>query len=94
MRAFGASSALLAAVQRAELLGLGALAGFLAGLAAQALGWALTHYAFEFEWQFKPWVLIGTTIGGALLAQLAGWWALRGVLQRPVVQTLREADTN
>lgn len=94
MRAFGASSALLAAVQRAELLGLGALAGLLAGLAAQALGWALTHYAFEFEWQFKPWVLIGTTIGGALLAQLAGWWALRGVLQRPVVQTLREADTN
>ena len=94
MRAFGASSALLAAVQRAELLGLGALAGFLAGIAAQALGWALTHYAFEFEWQFKPWVLIGTTVGGAVLAQLAGWWALRGVLQRPVVQTLREADTN
>jgi putative ABC transport system permease protein len=94
MRAFGASSKLMASVQRAELLGLGALAGLLAGGAAQALGWALTHYAFEFEWQFKPWVLIGTTIGGAVLAQLAGWWALRGVLQRPVVQTLREADTN
>ncbi|WP_343628029.1 FtsX-like permease family protein [Roseateles sp.] len=94
MRAFGASSTLMASVQRAELLGLGALAGLLAGGAAQALGWALTHYAFDFEWQFKPWVLIGTTIGGAVLAQLAGWWALRGVLQRPVVQTLREADTN
>lgn len=94
MRAFGASSKLMAAVQRAELLGLGALAGLLAGLAAQALGWAITHYAFDFEWQFKPGVLIGTTLGGAVLAQLAGWWALRGVLQRPVVQTLREADTN
>ena len=94
MRAFGASSKLMASVQRAELLGLGALAGLLAGGAAQALGWALTHYAFDFEWQFKPWVLIGTTVGGAVLAQLAGWWALRGVLQRPVVQTLREADTN
>ncbi|SEL46493.1 putative ABC transport system permease protein [Roseateles sp. YR242] len=91
MRAMGASSALMAAVQRAELLGLGALAGLLAGSAAQAMGWALTHYAFDFEWQFKPWVLIGTTVGGALLAQLAGWWALRGVLQRPVVQTLRDA---
>ncbi len=93
MRALGAPSALLAAVQRAELLGLGALAGALAGLAAQVLGWALTHYAFEFDWQFKPWVVIGTTVAGALLAQLAGWWALRGVLKRPVVQTLREADT-
>ncbi|WAC72573.1 ABC transporter permease [Roseateles sp. SL47] len=92
MRAMGASSALMAAVQRAELLGLGALAGLLAGLAAQAMGWALTHYAFDFAWQFKPWVLLGTTVGGALLAQLAGWWALRGVLNRPVVQTLREAQ--
>lgn len=92
MRAMGASSALMAAVQRAELLGLGALAGLLAGLAAQAMGWALTRYAFDFEWQFKPWVLLGTTVGGAVLAQLAGWWALRGVLQRPVVQTLRDAQ--
>ena len=29
---------------------------------------------------------------GALLAWSAGWWSLRGVLQRPVVQTLREAQ--
>ena len=68
------------------------LAGFLAGGAAQAMSWALTRYAFDFEWQFKPWVLLGTTVGGALLAQLAGWWALRGVIKRPVVQTLREAQ--
>jgi putative ABC transport system permease protein len=36
----------------------------------------------------------GTTCArGAGLALLTGWWSLRGVLQRPVTQTLREADT-
>jgi putative ABC transport system permease protein len=93
MRALGAPGALLARVQRAELLGLGALAGVLAGLAAEAMGWAMTRYAFEFAWQFKPWTLLICTLAGALLAQAAGWWALRGVLRRPVVQTLREAQS-
>jgi putative ABC transport system permease protein len=30
-------------------------------------------------------------VAGALLAWLAGYWGLRGVLRQPVVQTLREA---
>jgi putative ABC transport system permease protein len=30
-------------------------------------------------------------VGGALLALAAGWWGLREVLQRPVVDTLRRA---
>jgi putative ABC transport system permease protein len=30
-------------------------------------------------------------VGGALLAWGAGWWGLREVLRRPVVQTLRMA---
>jgi putative ABC transport system permease protein len=29
---------------------------------------------------------------GALLALAAGWWGLRDVLRRPVVQTLRQAS--
>jgi putative ABC transport system permease protein len=49
MRAVGASSRLLAQVQRAELLGVGALAGVLASLVAVAVGWALARYAFEVQ---------------------------------------------
>ena len=94
MRALGAPSTLLAAVQRAELLGVGALAGLLAGLVSQGLGWGLTHYVFEFDWQPKPLAVLGCVVVGALLAQLAGWWGLRGVITRPVAQTLREADVN
>ena len=87
----GASRALLVRVQRAELLGVGALAGVLASLAALAVGWALARYAFGFDWQVRAWVVVAGGGAGALLALAAGWWGLREVLRRPVVQTLRRA---
>jgi putative ABC transport system permease protein len=91
MRALGASGSLLARVQRTELLGVGALAGFLASIAAVIVGWALARYAFEFSWHASPWVPLAGTLVGALLALAAGWWGLREVLRRPVVDTLRQA---
>ena len=91
MRALGASGKLLAQVQRAELLGVGALAGVLASIAAMAVGWALARYVFEFSWNASPWVPRAGGVAGALLALAAGWWGLREVLRRPVVQTLRQA---
>lgn len=89
MRALGASANLLRQVQRAELIGVGWLAGFLAGIAAIGLGWALAHYVFEFSWTAKWWVALVGAFVGSILALLAGWWGLRGVLLRPVMQTLR-----
>ena len=91
MRALGASGKLLARVQRTELLGVGALAGLLASLAATAVGWALARYAFDFAWNASPWVPLIGTAAGALLALAAGWWGLREVLRRPVIDTLRSA---
>ena len=91
MRALGASGTLLGQVQRAELLGVGALAGVLASLAAMAVGWALARYVFEFSWNPSAWVPLAGGAAGALLALAAGWWGLREVLRRPVVQTLRQA---
>jgi putative ABC transport system permease protein len=78
-------------VQRAELLGVGALAGFLASTAAMAVGWALARYVFQFVWAPSPWVPLIGAGAGAVLALAAGWWGLRGVLRRPVVETLRSA---
>jgi putative ABC transport system permease protein len=91
LRALGAQSALLRQVQRAELLGVGWLAGGLASAMAVAVGWALARYAFDFQWTASPWVPLGGAVVGALLAWAAGWWGLRGVLRTPVVQTLRQA---
>jgi putative ABC transport system permease protein len=91
MRAMGASSRLLGQVQRAELLGVGALAGVLASLAAMAVGWALAHFAFQFDWNPRWWVPLAGGAAGAVLALMAGWWGLREVLRRPVLETLRRA---
>ena len=91
MRAMGAGARLLTQVQRAELLGVGALAGVLASLAAVAVGWGLARYVFEFSWNPSPLVPLAGGAAGALLALAAGWWGLREVLRRPVVETLRRA---
>ncbi|MGE4376255.1 MAG: ABC transporter permease [Burkholderiaceae bacterium] len=91
LRALGASARLLRAVQRAELLGVGLLAGLLASLAALAVGWALAHYVFDFAWTAPVWVPLAGALAGALLALAAGWWSLREVLRRPVMETLRRA---
>ncbi|NDH51809.1 MAG: FtsX-like permease family protein [Betaproteobacteria bacterium] len=93
MRAVGAQSRLLRQVQRAELAGVGLLAGFLASLVATVVGWALAKYVFGFDWTAAPWVPLAGALAGALLAMVAGWWGLREVLRRPVVETLRRASS-
>ena len=91
MRAIGAKSSLLRQVQRAELAGVGLLAGLLASTVAMVVGWALAKYVFEFAWSVSLWVPLLGALSGAALALAAGWWGLREVLRRPVVQTLRRA---
>ncbi len=90
MRAVGASAGLLHRVQCIELAGVGALAGFLASMVAGVVGWALARFVFEFAWTVSWWMpLLGSVVGG-ILALTVGGWGLRGVLQQPVVQTLRQ----
>jgi putative ABC transport system permease protein len=91
MRAVGARGSLLRQVQRAELAGVGLLAGFLASTVAALVGWGLARYVFDFEWTASPLVPLVGALAGAVLALAAGWWGLREVLQRPVVETLRRA---
>jgi len=92
MRAVGARASLLRQVQRAELAGVGLLAGFLASLAAVAVGWALARYVFNFAWTASWFVPILGSLVGAALALAAGWWGLRSVLNTPVVETLRQTQ--
>lgn len=93
MRALGAQARLLRQVQRAELLGVGLLAGVLAGASATVISALLARRVFDFAWQPSPLPFALTAMTGAALTLLAGWWLLRGVLQRPVVASLRAATT-
>jgi len=92
MRAVGARASLLRQVQRAELAGVGLLAGFLASIVALAVGWGLARYVFDFSWTGSWTVPLLGSLAGAVLALAAGWWGLRSVLNTPVVETLRNAE--
>ncbi len=91
MRAVGAQGKLLRQVQRAELAGIGLLAGLLAALVASVVGWSLARFVFNFAWTASPWVPLEGALAGAVLAMMAGWWGLRDVLRRSVIETLRRA---
>ena len=91
MLALGGRASLLRQVQRAELVGVGLLSGFMASVVASLVGWALARYAFDFSWTASPLVLLAGSAAGALLALAAGWWGLRSVLTTPVVETLRRS---
>ncbi|MEO5607758.1 MAG: FtsX-like permease family protein, partial [Polaromonas sp.] len=92
MRAVGARASLLRQVQRAELAGVGLLAGFLASLVALVVGWSLARYVFDFNWTGSWTVPVFGSLAGAVLALAAGWWGLRAVLNTPVVETLRKSQ--
>lgn len=92
LRAVGARSQLLRQVQRAELAGVGMLAGVLASMVAILVGWALAKFVFEFSWNAAVWVVPASGVLGSLLALAAGWWGLREVLNTPVMNTLRRAS--
>ena len=92
MRAVGARASLLRQVQRAELAGVGLLAGFLASVVALAVGWGLARYVFDFNWTGSWTVPLFGSLAGAALAIAAGWWGLRSVLNTPVIETLRKAQ--
>ena len=91
MRALGASAALLRRMQRAEVAGLGLLAGTLAALAALGIAAWLALKVFEFEPSLSPLTPLLGALSGALLALGASAVTLRGLLARPVVESLRQS---
>jgi putative ABC transport system permease protein len=92
LRALGAGDRLLRAMQRRELLLVGASAGAWAGAAALALDVLLTTRVFHLEGQpHWGWWPVGMVLG-ALLAWAVGSLSLRQVLRRPVMSTLRGLD--
>lgn len=90
MRALGASRRQLATAQRIELLAVGALAGLLAAGGATLAAWALSTWLFEFNMRFTLWPWLLGVILCMFGAWLAGALALRGVLQTPPLNILRQ----
>ncbi|CDY79556.1 ABC transporter, permease protein, putative [Caballeronia glathei] len=91
LRALGASHQQVRAVQVAEFVAVGALAGLMAAIGAQAIGYVLASRVFEFHIDFNPWLLPAGIAAGVACAGVGGWLSLRRVLARPALQSLRDA---
>jgi putative ABC transport system permease protein len=91
LRALGASHRQVRSVQTAEFIAVGALAGLMAALGAQAIGYVLASRVFEFHIDFNPWLVPAGIAAGIACAGLGGWMSLRSVLLRPALQSLRDA---
>jgi putative ABC transport system permease protein len=89
LRTLGGSTKQLAAVQAAEFVVVGALAGLLAAFGATGLGWVLAKQVLHVPYAINPavWV-VGLVVGaaGVLVAGLAG---TRRVLRVTPMETLR-----
>ena len=89
LRTLGASRRQLAAMQLAEFLAIGVLAGVVASAGAVALAHVLSERVlgipYEFHWQLP---LVGIAVGGLGVA-LAGLAGTRRVVAAPPMQTMR-----
>jgi putative ABC transport system permease protein len=89
LRALGASRQQLSRSQWIEFLLIGSLAGILAAAGAATIGWALAHFSFHFDWNFKPVVWVSGIVAGVLCATIGGWAGLRHILNHPPLMSLR-----
>ena len=90
VRAFGAARRQLWRAHFAELSALGAVAGLLAGLGANAIGWLLAQQVLHFDYRISLWTLLAGVAAGAVCAIVGGSAALRRVVATPPWMILRE----
>ncbi|MXX61788.1 MAG: FtsX-like permease family protein [Holophagales bacterium] len=80
LRAFAAEYALV-----------GLSAAFVAAVLGSAAAWWLVTRELELAWSFRPWAVFGALAAGSLLSLAVGLLASVGALQRPPIDSLREA---
>ena len=71
------------------LVGLSAAA--VAAVLGSAAAWWLVTRELELAWSFRPWAVFGALAAGSLLSLATGLLASVGALQRPPIDSLREA---
>ncbi len=89
MRTLGASRAQVVAVQRAEYLAIGLLAGGLAAAGAAALGLVLASRVFDFaHYAPDPWLWLTGPALGLVCVAVNVWLATRAVLDTPPMRVM------
>jgi len=89
MRTLGAASAQLRAVQVAEFLLIGALAGLFAAVGASAVGFVLARQVLNVPYSIDAWVWLVGLVAGAIGVAIAGLLGTAKVLRTPPMQVFR-----
>lgn len=91
LRALGARNRQIRTALMAEFVILAVLSVALAYLAALGLGWALAHYVFAMNYTVRALPLLVAACMAIGVIVVCGWAGVRGVLNEPAVEGLREA---
>ncbi len=89
MRTLGAGSAEIRTAMLAEFAALGLLSGLIAAICAQAVGWLLARFVFEFAYQINLVALLLGALMSAMLVCAMAWLSLRRLLNTPPDRVLR-----
>ncbi len=89
MRALGASQVQIRRAIWMELAFIGLLAGLMAGIAAQALGFVVAQQVFKFTYVLSPVLLLSAMGLGVVIAMLGGIWSVNRIVSTPPLQVLR-----
>ena len=91
MRTLGARDGQLRSALAVEFAALGAVAGLLAGLGANAISSALAHWIFKLPFHPGWATLAAGMLGGALVVTLVGLAGTARTLRAPALQAIRES---
>jgi putative ABC transport system permease protein len=91
LRTLGTGRRALLGSLAVEFAATGLIAGFLASIFAELIGWLLAEQLFALQFSFNPGLWLAGVLGSGILIGLAGTLATYPLLIRPPLQTLRRA---
>ncbi len=90
MRTLGANRSLLKKAHLIEFSLLGLISGFIAVLMSEAMIFALYTYVLHLQYQLNGMLWLGVPLISTFCITLAGYWGVRGVVNKPPMQVFRE----
>ena len=91
LRTLGTGRRALLGSLAVEFAATGLIAGLLASIFAELIGWLLAEQLFALQFSFNPGLWLAGVLGSGILIGLAGTLATYPLLIRPPLQTLRQA---